>query len=533
VSGTSRLDLTSRILCLSTVLGLVLAFGAGRALQGVLLLALVAASAGATERASWISYRWLGTVEGLTAGVVIGLVLPQGALLLPYLLIPPFIAGIGAAGRRTVALIVVVEAIGLLTVAGVGQSVAGVLATVELVSPWIAVSIGVGFVADWMLRIRGDSAPVGEQSYLAARRLLTQLRAVTRRLSSGLDPVSIGEQILLDVKALVLAQRSALFVRTEYGAWTPLVYQGADARMALVPEDDTFQRCVEHVHAVSAAQPSGRADCRHRFAFPVRIGTNLIGVVLADGPDPLGNDLDSLAPMLAEHALRLDAALVFDEVRALATVEERQRLAREIHDGLAQELASLGYLVDELADTATTEAQGRRLLYLRGEISRVVNELRLSIFDLRSEIDASGGLGSALSTYVRAVGARSGLTVHLKLDETPRRLRSDVEGELLRITQEAVTNARKHSRGENLWVDCCIKPPSAHISIQDDGGGLGAARPDSYGLKIMRERAERIGAHLDIHEETAVSGGLGTKVTVTLSYHPARPSSVPTPEVWS
>ena len=55
---------------------------------------------------------------------------------------------------------------------------------------------------------------------------------------------------------------------------------------------------------------------------------------------------------LDEQALRLDTALVFDEVRSLATTEERQRLAREIHDGVAQEIASLGYLVDELADTA-------------------------------------------------------------------------------------------------------------------------------------------------------------------------------------
>jgi signal transduction histidine kinase len=517
VSGTRRLDLTSRILCLATLLGLVLAFGDGRALQGVLLLALVAASAGGAERASWISYRWLGTTEGLTAGVVIGLVLPQGALLLPYLLIPPFIAGIGAVGRRTVSLIVAAETIGLLLVTGVGESVAAVLATIELVSPWIAVSLAAGFVADWMLRIRGDPASIGEQSYVSARRLLTQLRAVTRRLSSGLDPVSIGEQILFDVKAHALAPRSALFVRTESGTWTPLVYQGADARTAFEPEDETFQACVEHVQAVSTAQPSGRADCRHRFAFPVRIGHNLIGVVLADGPAPLGEDMNSLALTLGEHALKLDAALVFDEVRALATVEERQRLAREIHDGVAQELASLGYLVDELADTAPSESQRHHLRNLRGEITRVVNELRLSIFDLRSEIDVSGGLGSALSTYVRTVGARSGLTIHLKLDEAPRRLRSDVESELLRITQEAVTNARKHSRGENLWVDCCIKPPSAHISIQDDGGGLGAARPDSYGLKIMHERAKRIGAHLDISEETVISGNTGTKVTVTLS----------------
>ena len=198
-----------------------------------------------------------------------------------------------------------------------------------------------------------------------------------------------------------------------------------------------------------------------------------------------------------DHALRLDTALAFDEVRSLATMEERQRLAREIHDGVAQEIASLGYAVDELLAHATSDGQRRRLHALRNELSRVVSELRLSIFDLRSAI--SGGLGSALSDYVREVGARSGMTVHLTLDEASTRLRSEVETELLRIAQEAITNARKHSAAENLWVDCRIRPPYARIQVADDGRGLGAKREDSYGIGIMRERAERISADLDIN----------------------------------
>ena len=515
MSATSRLDVTSRIFCLATVLGLTLAFGSPGALQGVLLLAVTAASAAAAGRVTWLRYRWLGIAEGLTAAIVIGVTLPDGGLLLPYLMVPALLAGVSE-GRKAIFLVVGSEAVGLIATLTLGGSNTTALAGIELAAPWLLASLGVGFVAEWILRLRGDTPPQDEHSYQSARRLLTQLRSVTRRLSSGLDPVSIGNQVLADIEATVMAPRSALFVRTETGTWTPLVYRGSDARIALEPEGDLFEKCARDVGPVSAPQPSGRADCRHRFAFPVHVGHNLIGVVLADGPAALGDDLDMVNEVLSEHALRLDAALVFDEVRSLATVEERQRLAREIHDGIAQELASLGYLVDELADTASTETQGRKLMALRGEITRVVNELRLSIFDLRSEIDINGGLGSALSTYVRTVGARSGLTVHLTLDEAPRRLRSDVEGELLRIAQEAVTNARKHSHGENLWVDCRIRPPSALISIQDDGGGMGAARPDSYGIKIMRERAERIGAALDIREETAVSGCKGTKVTVTL-----------------
>ena len=515
MTASSRLDLTSRILCLATVLGLTLAFGNSRALQGVLLLLVLAASAAATGRLAWLRYRWLGLVESLTAGVVIGMTLPDGALLLPYMMVPALLAGVSE-GRRSVVLIAGSGAMGLLAALTLTDSNAAAMAGVEVAAPWVVASLGVGFVTDWIIELRGTPVAADEQSYLSARRLLTQLRTVTRRLSSGLDPVSIGEQVLADVEVFVQSPRSALFVRTDAGTWTPLVYRGVDARMALEPEGDVFARCVRSMQTVSAPQASGRAECRQRFAFPLHVGDNLIGVAMADGPVDLQDEVAMLTPMLEEHALRLDTALVFDEVRSLATVEERQRLAREIHDGVAQELASLGYIVDDLADTAVTEGHARRLQELREQITRVVNELRLSIFDLRSGIDTSSGLGSALSTYVRTVGARSGLTVHLTLDEAQRRLRSDVESELLRITQEAVTNARKHSHGENLWVDCRIRPPSAQICIQDDGGGLGAARPDSYGIKIMRERAERIGAHLEICEESTATGGMGTKVTVTL-----------------
>jgi signal transduction histidine kinase len=258
----------------------------------------------------------------------------------------------------------------------------------------------------------------------------------------------------------------------------------------------------------------------------------MIGVVLADTPLPLpAKALHDLMPELDEHAVRLDTALAFDEVRSLATMEERRRLAREIHDGVAQEIASLGYAVDDLTATATTELQRRKLNALRSELSRVVSELRLSIFDLRSEI--SGGLGSALSDYVREVGARSGMTVHLTLDEAPTRLRSEVETEFLRIAQEAITNARKHSAAQNLWVDCRIRPPYARIQVSDDGHGLGEARQDSYGLGIMRERAERISAQLDVSDNPRPRSPNGTTVTVTVGAEARGAAGAKTSEVRS
>ncbi len=225
--------------------------------------------------------------------------------------------------------------------------------------------------------------------------------------------------------------------------------------------------------------------------------------------------IGQLMAAIDEHSLRLDTALTFDEVRTIAAAEERQRLAREIHDGVAQEVASLGYLVDDLVASATDETQRNKLRELRIELTKVVSDLRLSIFDLRSGVDATAGLGAALSDYVRRVGSRSEMTVHLTLDEAPDRLRRDVESELLRIAQEAITNARKHSGAENLWVNCRVHPPSVWLEIRDDGDGLGTGRDDSYGIHIMRERAERISANLQIDGDPSRCGR-GTRVIVTL-----------------
>jgi signal transduction histidine kinase len=367
----------------------------------------------------------------------------------------------------------------------------------------------------WVNALRGYPGRGDDASYESARRLLTQLRKVTRRLSSGLDPVDIGSEILQTCEDELGSSRSSLFVYGE--GLVPLVHRGRDPRQSLTPDGALVEAAIETLEPQQSPQPSGLAERRHRLVLPVISDGRLIGIVVAEaGSAAPSRLLDTLLRMLEERALRLETALAFDEVRALATVEERQRLAREIHDGVAQELASLGYLVDDLAATAAGDHQRTKLQALRSEITRVVNELRLSIFDLRSDVNTSTGLGSALSDYVRTVGARSGMTVHLTLDEGQSRLRSEVETELLRITQEAVTNARKHAEAHNLWVNCRVRPPFAEITVEDDGRGLGRPRADSYGISIMKERAHRIGATLQIRQRTAGNVGGGTTVAVTL-----------------
>ena len=198
--------------------------------------------------------------------------------------------------------------------------------------------------------------------------------------------------------------------------------------------------------------------------------------------------------------------------------QERQRIAREVHDGVAQDVASLGYLVDNLATTLGRPRPAGADRAAAPEVTRVVTELRHSIFDLRHEIAAGAGLGESLSAYANQVSATSPMTVHVTLDEKGPRLPSDMEYELLRIAQEAMANARKHSGAANLWLRCTVRSPYAEIEVGDDGINAHDPKPDSQGMTIMRERSRSIGAELAVAEPlpgrpgTRVSSGWGAPV---------------------
>jgi signal transduction histidine kinase len=301
---------------------------------------------------------------------------------------------------------------------------------------------------------------------------------------------------------------------TDGGVFLPLANHGPRSLNAAVGEDPLVDRCWDERQAQLEDR---RADGEGRLAFPLRVEDTMVGVFVGSGrATPSRSDLDRAQGNLDRLTRRLDAALAFDEIRTAVTSDERQRLAREIHDGVAQELASLGYSIDDIAASADNENLVAMLKDLRTELSRVITELRLSIFDLRSSVSQTAGLGAALSDYLQTVGSRSNIRVHLSLDEASTRLSPGVETELFRIAQEAITNARKHSGARNLWVDCQVQPPYGRIQVRDDGCGLGDGREDSFGLRIMQERAERIRADLKV-EDHSPSSVSGTCVTVTVS----------------
>ncbi|WP_433066925.1 sensor histidine kinase [Dactylosporangium sp. CS-033363] len=517
-----------RALLLALAAVLVLTDGDVRPSELLWLALLLAAAVVATVAPESHEVARLGrTAEVLITAFAASTLNGDAQALLVYLPVP-IVAAALSEGRRMAGAYVVAAA----ALLAVGGGVEGRLDERDYIAAgaqWLLIAGVAAYLTTILQRVLLARRPEEQpQPYAEATRLLTQLRSVARQLPGAtLDPGGLAEHLLDEVRAMVPSTRGAVLSGSGGGRLVVLAQAGVerlDWETALDTESavaDAWATQQPVVSGRSQARSVARGQSISSMAVPLIAGVRTVGLIVLESDSPGAYPpatVTKVQSVTGPAALRLEAALLFDEVRSLATTEERQRLAREIHDGVAQELVMVGYGIDNaVAALPDAEAAEEELRILRAEVTRVITELRLSLFELRSEVDRYGGLTAAISDYARTVGASAGLRVHLSLDETTARLPAAVEAELLRIAQEAITNARKHAGAENLWVTCAVDPPFAQVEISDDGSGIGENRPDGhYGLAIMAERAERIRGRLEITPRVPN----GTTVAVVLGTAP-------------
>lgn len=457
-----------------------------------------------------LATRMQPVVGGVLAALIISATAAEPNTMLPYLLAPVVSAGLLGG------VVTAVTTAGLASGAELSATIitaphSAVVSWLALSTPWMLFTLAVGLLAAWVRRLQLRPPLEPDPGYAAAYRLLSQLRLISRQLSGGLDAVSLAEATLQTLADRLAPNRAVCLARaTDHGQLVTLATIGGGLAGSLETDEHPLVR-----EAWVAARPVTTVEegTLRAVAFPLMMGVHTFGMLVLewDGHAPELDEVMAARATVETSASRLGTALLFAEIRTIATAEERRRLAREIHDGIAQELASLGYAMDDLASRVPAEVRPD-VLDLRAELSRVISELRLSIFDLRSGVLDAGGLGTAIGDYVQRIGASSDLTVHLVLDESSSRLPVGTEAEIFRIVQEAVTNARKHADAQNLWVTCRIDPPNVFVEVEDDGSGLGEPRQDSFGLMVMRERADRVGGRLEVTERPAG----GTRVVVAI-----------------
>ncbi|MEO6245226.1 MAG: sensor histidine kinase [Opitutaceae bacterium] len=188
-------------------------------------------------------------------------------------------------------------------------------------------------------------------------------------------------------------------------------------------------------------------------------------------------------------------------IEAEAALEERQRIAREFHDTLEQELAGVSLRLDALA-TREMDEKGRNLIGAsRSLVSRIQTETRDLIGDLRDPAEAAGDLAAALAAVAARHSAESGADVQCAADQTLPPLPAGTVHDLRMIAREAVTNALKHGRANHVTIETSRRGPALAMSVTDNGGGFDpaqepASRRGHFGCAGIRERARKIGAQV-------------------------------------
>ncbi len=312
--------------------------------------------------------------------------------------------------------------------------------------------------------------------------------------------------LLLDVSVLDIQQRLMGDLRNN------LIFSGATALLVSAAAFLLTHALI--VRRIETFQPALRRFAHGDFSarLPIQEGER----------DELGTLARTLNEMASDLERNLREREARAQVRQQAILEERDRIARDLHDGVGQ---LLGYV--------KTKALAARLMLGKGQIDsaeqflrqleeasrELFTDVREAIIGLRSAPLNGGGLPAALSSYADRFSHLTGMSVHI--DATPDldelSLPPEVELHFLRITQEALANTRKHAAAEEASIHLSWQPPLLKLMIKDNGRGfdpqaLESTEVTQFGLTSMRERAREIGADFVLDSMP----GKGTRVSVSL-----------------
>jgi|GEM_PF-1425742 len=266
------------------------------------------------------------------------------------------------------------------------------------------------------------------------------------------------------------------------------------------PEDDAATRSTE-------------------VAVPVRAKSGVLGVldIRASADGGLDeSDISTLQTLADQIAVAIENARLYEAGQQLAVSEERNRLARELHDSVTQELFSMTMIAGALPALMERKPDlaKERIARLHDLSRGALAEMRALLFALRPAALAEEGLIAAITKQAAAVESREGIKVHLDLagdDHLPR----PREEAFYRIFQEALNNIVKHARAQNVWITLAIGADASTLSVRDDGVGLAASVPaqlPTMGMTSMRERVEELGGSFRVES----APGRGTTIAVSV-----------------
>ncbi|MEV4470177.1 GAF domain-containing sensor histidine kinase [Nonomuraea sp. NPDC049504] len=294
----------------------------------------------------------------------------------------------------------------------------------------------------------------------------------------------------------------------QHGMLGAMLRDGTPVRLPDLRKDERFEWW-----------PKAHPVMKDFLGVPIRDGDRVLGIIFLANKRRGGGFTDAdqeLLTLFAAHAaIALTNARLYEHSRELAMLEERNRMARELHDAVSQKLFSLrlsaqaaGALLDK--DTGKAAAELDRVQRLAGE---AISELRAVIVELRpAELDRHG-LTETLRKHVRLLDRLHPPLVAFECGELPA-LAPETEVAVLRVAQEALHNALRHSGAANVRVRLADEDGRLVLSVHDDGKGFDPADPRrGLGLVSMRDRAESVGGVMTV----ASAPGAGTTVRMEVS----------------
>ena len=271
-----------------------------------------------------------------------------------------------------------------------------------------------------------------------------------------------------------------------------------------------------------------------QLAAPLQRGDSTIGTLAVGAREERSygiQALETLSSLATQAAVVLENDRLQQEIRELAVRAERERIAREMHDGLAQ---VLGYVntksqaVEELLASGRTDAARAQLAELSTAARSVYIDIREAILGLSSPVDPGRGLVGALEEYGARFTDASKIATLVDAPDEVRALRLpvDVQAQVFRIVQEALTNVRKHAAAHRVVVSLAVTDDALVVAVDDDGRGYEPTRGPSsgwprFGVQAMRDRTVALGGSMEIVAQPGSGTSVRLQIPLAATWTPA------------
>jgi signal transduction histidine kinase len=385
--------------------------------------------------------------------------------------------------------------------------VVAVVATVAIVAAWYAFRIIDRLTRDRIHR---------HQALLARNATLRAVYNVSLSVSGQADPDQTLAEIVNHARRLLRVDAALLALQGPEDELRLRAYSAGPGVLA----DSTDSKTGAPAKRPKAKSGDGSSSdlARYlapgysiRFEAPVSYGDARVGSIGLATAQPRrfsDADLETLSALATQVGLALEAARLRDELRALAVQGERERIAREMHDGMAQ---VLGYVntksqaVEELLAAGRVAEAGKQMAELASAARSLYVDVREAILSLSPPVLPERGLAAAVEEYSARFAESSKMAVRFRASPEASRasLPHEVGAEMFGVAREALTNIRKHAHAHRVTIGLTLDGAELLLRVADDGVGFNAEKAGSepekwphFGLAGMRERAESVGGRI-------------------------------------